>query len=585
MRLLRALLPFALIGLVTLLAYGNARHNSLVLDDRLFINTGFWSDTDQWAGYFGDTLWETGGGSEPLYRPLLQLSVSIDAYLFEDNFKAWHSVNIALHLVVSLLFFIFARQLLVLSRISKQPSTWAALGAALVFAVHPVHTEVVNSVFNRSDMLACLFVLAGCICLNQFLRSRPWLAWLGAFFAYSAALFCKEIAIVMPGILAMLAWTHSEGDWRRRTAAALPVLVMLVPMILYLYLRQQALSDAAPAPVDIAESFSSDRGLDLFKMFQPQRLLDISGSWFKALLMMIWPSPLVTSHDYPGWFAWAGLLVHPLLMGLAFWQAAKGKYAALVSLGIFYLALLPSSRLLGGGNPHFAMRYVYLASTGLLIWLAFGLNAVYQRADRLLAAAPVLLAVFVFVPITWQRNSDWSDHVRLLEVDYKEGVATLTSLRLLTGAHLINQETARVVEICDRRPPLRLTPSMYSSHCGTAYKYANRLEDAEQAFLHAAENPQARARAYSNLGSLYIRRKNIKKADEYFRLAIENEANSAMKLYRQGSRLQVLYSTNRASLDKARQFFEQALEEQPGLGPAINGLRRNDWFRSRLDEK
>ena len=56
-------------------------------------------------------------------------------------------------------------------------SAYAALLAALVFAVHPIHTEVVNSIFNRSEMLVSLGVAGGLWWFLPTVDKQPWKAW------------------------------------------------------------------------------------------------------------------------------------------------------------------------------------------------------------------------------------------------------------------------------------------------------------------------------------------------------------------------------------------------------------------------
>jgi hypothetical protein len=100
-----------------------------------------------------------------------------------------------LHLLVTLVVY----GLREVARTTTEPgpaSDLYTLLAALVFAVHPVNTEVVNSIFNRSEMLVTLAGVGGLWWWLHFLRSRPARAWSGLALGYLLALFSKESAMV-----------------------------------------------------------------------------------------------------------------------------------------------------------------------------------------------------------------------------------------------------------------------------------------------------------------------------------------------------------------------------------------------------
>jgi tetratricopeptide (TPR) repeat protein len=253
-------------------------------------------------------------------------------------------------------------------------------------------------------------------------------------------------------------------------------------------------------------------------------------------------------------------------------------------LAIFYIALLPASRLFGsdGSSPHLADRYLYEPSIGLAVLLAFGLRLLLRRGDRLLAAAPVVLAACLLTPITWARNADWSDEVALLEHDYRHGVRTRASLRLLTAAHLLERNHARVVEVCRANAQEQQRSGQLNVHCGTAFAMAGDPQRAERSFLDAIEDPASRTRAHSNLARLYLTQGRRDEARAQFELAIETEDNPATRAYRQGLMLARLYPEERGKLLEARAHFEEALRLQPRLALAIDALEQVDRDLARL---
>ena len=84
------------------------------------------------------------------WRPAVVMSHMVERSLFDDRPAGYHAVNIALHAVTSLLVFLLGLQ--ALERLAP------AVAAGLLFAVHPVHVEVVAWVSGRSDLLLGLFL-------------------------------------------------------------------------------------------------------------------------------------------------------------------------------------------------------------------------------------------------------------------------------------------------------------------------------------------------------------------------------------------------------------------------------------------
>ncbi|RPH93790.1 MAG: hypothetical protein EHM68_15195, partial [Lysobacterales bacterium] len=183
-----------------LVVYANAWPNALVHDDKFYAGSERFTDLANIPRYFTENAWAASGVAEPLYRPLLLATITLDARMHGDWAAGYHLTNIFLHLLVSVLVFVFLLQLLQMIRGQSPANRHVALLAAAIFAVHPVHTEVVNSIFNRSDMLVALSGLAGLCWLLRHVHARPALAWTGLCIACSVALFCKESGLVLPGL-------------------------------------------------------------------------------------------------------------------------------------------------------------------------------------------------------------------------------------------------------------------------------------------------------------------------------------------------------------------------------------------------
>jgi tetratricopeptide (TPR) repeat protein len=583
---LRPALPFLLLAAAALAAYANAWPDTLVVDDKLFASHERFADLSSVGDFFRESAWAAAGANESLYRPLLMVSVAIDAALFGDHFAAWHLVNVFLHVLATLLVYLLLRQLLRLPVAADEPVALVALLAALVFAVHPVHAEVVNSIFNRSELLAAVGSAGGLWWLLRYLDARPALAWSGIWLAYCFVLFSRETGIVLPALAVTLVWIYTEGAFRAKARRCLPALAMAAPALVYLVVRARAvappLSPDAPAaddPLGVTRLVASGG------LLHWDSVMHVAGVWLDALRLMVWPRPLLLHHPGPDQATQiAGLLLHLGLLAAALYLYRRRRPGLLAGLAIFYIALLPSSRLIGsdGTFPHLAERYLYLPSIGLAVLLAFGLRYLLRRGDRLLAAAPAVLALLLLTPLTWARNADWSNEVALLEHDYRNGVRGWASLRLLTAAHLLERNYDRAVEVCRANENTQRASGNVAVHCGTAYAMSGDPQRAEQAFLAAAEKRKSRTRAHSNLARLYLTQGRREDSRAQFELAVESERNPATRAYREGLMLARLYPEDRAKLLEAQTYFEEALRLQPRLELAISELEQVERKLERL---
>lgn len=89
------------------------------------------------------------------YRPLIILSYVFDRWMWGDTPFGFHFPVILFHALNSGLVFLVGRRLLG----SLKGATLAALGGAILFATHPIHTESVYWMAGRSDTLAALLLL------------------------------------------------------------------------------------------------------------------------------------------------------------------------------------------------------------------------------------------------------------------------------------------------------------------------------------------------------------------------------------------------------------------------------------------
>ena len=156
-----------LVGLllaIAILVFAPSVRNEFTFDDLDVIVENERLDHPTELGLFFSTSW--WGEAQPdarLYRPLTLATLAWDRALFGPGPRGTHVVNVLLNAFVAWLVFLLGRTLGL--------GLEAAFACALLFAVHPVHVEVVSTGVGRADLLAAAFLFGGALLHLRWQRS------------------------------------------------------------------------------------------------------------------------------------------------------------------------------------------------------------------------------------------------------------------------------------------------------------------------------------------------------------------------------------------------------------------------------
>ncbi len=566
-----------MLTLVTLLAFSNSITENVVFDDKVFAGPDRHNPIENLGDAFHRGLWgNEAGNGRGLYRPLLLINFELENRLFGSWTRGFHLVNVLLHLAATLALYGFLQHLISRMGPKREMVQLAALLAALVFAVHPVHAEVINSIFNRSSILVSLFAIAGLWWLFAHLDSKPARAWIGLGVAYTIGIFFKESALVIPGIAVALIVILTPGSLLQRIRRFLPVFWLLLPIAVYFYLRSSALAQPAAGGLESMES-----GAELAIMLDATRLpgqdtllsaLTVLGGGLKLIL---WPYPLQLFYIYPS-DAMIGFLIisQLLLIAAAIVLFFRGRPGLAAGLSFYYIAMLPASRLISmdGAAPHLADRYLYFPSIGLALALAYALVALLRRFGRRTVILFTFPLVLLLAALSWERNHEWRSELLLFETEYSWGHRGPLSLRVLVGSHAALGHYTRVLEICDENPEWFGHASTFTMTCGYNYLLYDRVDDAIHAFEQAVAHDGNWIQAKLALAKIYLKQDELQKAADQYVYIINRLDDLALKEMYKGVLLLELYPRNREKLTEAKGHFEKALRLDPDIDKA------QDWI-------
>lgn len=434
------LLPAALFLLALSVASTNLPGARFVWDDVYVIeNNPTLKSLDSISSYFTSS-WAQGTESArgksknvSFYRPIPQTLYTLEYAAWGENPAMFRLVNNTLHAGATVLVFL----LLIALGIPLAP---AAIGAAL-FAVHPVHTEVINVIAYRTTLLAVLFYL-GALLAHVRHDGRSFVGNLLVALLTMLALLSKESAATLPAALVLLDLAiRRRFTARHLLARYLPVLIATAA---YLCLRSSIVS-AAPGAVFAGMG----KSVIVFTMLKTMVL-------YARLIVVPWP--LCAYYDPSIWpptgdpwqpavLGGVLLVVLWLVAGIIAWRKNRvlGALFFLVPLGLSpYLHIIPFRALAGE-------RFLYLTSVPLCALAGIGFCKLSARRWRRPAIASIGAILVVFSGISVLRNQDWKTNTTIMTAkvrDFPDSFDANFSL----GQHLLVNEhdPARAVHYLSR---------------------------------------------------------------------------------------------------------------------------------------
>jgi len=376
-----------IVAAVAILGYLNALGNGYVMDDRgiLVLNPLVTHPDGVWRA-FAHPYWPEGLGGQ--YRPLVIASFSLDWWLSHGDPHWLHAVNVLWDAAAAVLVWLLAAELL---------APAAALAAALLFALTPLHVEAVANVVGRAECMTAAFVIAALLAHRR-----------GSWFApgcFALALLSKENGIVFLGIAVahdlLLAGPPREALRARRALyGAYAAVVLAYGATLLAVFRGAPLS--APAHTfDGASTY--------------ERLLTVAATVPEYARLLLFPFDL--SADYlPGVLDLTRTITLKVVLGLLLaallviailraWRRAPVLAFALLWVPI---AISPVSNVFFATGVLLAERTLYLPSVGAMLALGWLMQlGVERRPTAAWAALAVVLVAFL--ARTWTRTIVWHD--------------------------------------------------------------------------------------------------------------------------------------------------------------------------------
>jgi len=517
-------------AVVALAVYATTLGSAFLYDDDTLIRTNRWVQDASVLPQlpFKPLLAVAPMGSTNYYRPVVNVLYNVTWQLGGGRPFAFHLLNLLMHALNATL-------LLQLIRRVPGAQEATALGAALLFAVHPLGSEVVAwpSCLPELGYSACglsallLQVVSWSRKDRAAFRCRA-----GSWVLFGLALACKETALAfLPLAFALEFWLR-PADPRRGAPRARAAAGSLVP-----YLAAAALFFAARTSVL--------GGLIPHGAHGTRTLVDVvlNAPWLLVLYVkaMLFPSPLLVEHVIPlvksaadPRFLTGTALVAAATVGIARLGRLRPELAFAACLAL--LPVLPALYIPALGRDPFAERYAYLGLAGFC-WLLVGAAWALLRSGRIAVpswALPSLLGALVIAAgaRTAARCADWRDDEIL-------GLATIRDEPMAPIGYLLagnwnlregrKDEALRIFNEGMNRLPESV--ELHQNAIGLGLQLGRLTEDdAVAAYERLVPLAAGSAGAQFNLGHALLQKGRVDEAKSAFTRALELSPSSVASM-------------------------------------------------------
>ena len=571
-------LPLLLV-ITSVLVYGNSLSGPFILDDfnAIVDNEHIRQVWPLWDALSAPAQTPVAG------RPIVSLTLAVNHAFGGLQVQGYHVLNVLVHVLCALAVFGIIRRTLLGDRLRERFGRGAngtALACTLIWMVHPVQTEAVNYITQRTESIMGLFYLLtvyAAIRAGDSGRRDRW-AWTSVL-CCALGMASKEVMVTAPAMVLLYDRTFRFGSFQ----AALGTRWRLYVALAATWGILLALMWSGPRANTVG--FSTEVGAWTYALNQCQVIVEY-------VWLSLWPHPLIVYYGEPQSLSVAEVAPSLVIVG----GLLVGTAVALVSrpmLGFlgawFFVILMPTSSFIPIATEVAAERRVYLPLAGLVVLGVIAVRVLVERgvarrrgAERRTRgpivglvkqwASPVLMvAVVASLGLsTVRRNEDYRSRVSLWRsvVDWQPDNWTAQN-----NLGVALREEDRVDEaIIHFRQSLEVNPDSFDANynLGNEVLLQGRVEEAT-GFLRRALEAESRhelaPQAHNTLGMSLASLDRLDQAVTHYRQALGMNPDFAEAYYNLGNALRL-----QGNLEQAISHYRHALNLNPDYAEAHHNL-------------
>ncbi|XP_050529637.1 protein O-mannosyl-transferase Tmtc3 [Daktulosphaira vitifoliae] len=601
----------SVIFLTCIVCYYNSLYCDFVFDDISAIkdNRDLKPQTPIWNLFYND-FWGTPMHKEQShksYRPLTVLTFRWNYMIHQLDPMGYHLVNILLHAITSVLYYSVCHTILA--------SEFTSFMAAILFAIHPIHTEAVTGVVGRAETLSSVFYLSTYLLYVEASKRKKYPGWkhlmLSVVFL-GIAMLCKEQGITVAGVCALyeifvaqkirpkdllnsfklsVASNNSPSSSPKTTAnsnnnnngsllQAIPadavkrLAFLFLSTCILLAFRLKIMGSKLPVftrfdnPASVSEWPARQLTYNYLVSVNALLLLfpcDLCCDWTMGTI------PLVESASDPRNLA--TLFTYAVVAALVYTAITTTnrikRIVIIMSLALTVLPFLPASNMFFPVGFVVAERVLYMPSMGFCMLVAYGIGLIVERSKSRTVGVLIALLMITHIVKTYTRNWDWSSEYAIFTSGLK--VNKLNAKLYNNVGHALEAENRFNEALVYFNKAVSVQHDDIGAHInvGRTYNHLKMYKEAEEAYLKAksllpkakpGESYQARIapnhlNVLLNLANLIAKNQTrLEEADMLYRQAISMRSDYTQAYINRGD---VLLKLNRTK--EAQEVYERAL--------------------------
>jgi len=411
------------------LSFGHALDDDIVIVKNIFTEKGIKGipdllSKDTFHGFFKKKKNLVSGGR---YRPLSLVTFAIENEVFGEknengtfiyNPFFGHLINI---LIYALSCFIALKLLYLLFKGNVEGGDLVIVGCVLLFALHPLHTEVVANIKGRDELLAFLLSISALYIIFKH-DDKLWAYFLSGFLIF-LGLMSKENSITFLAVIPLCFYFFKTKKVKTLAIVTLPA---LAGSLFYLWIRYKIIGVSSPT------GYCEILNDPFCGVGDSEKYATIVYTWLKYWGLLLFPIDL--THDYypkqipiKTWkdsLVVLSLLINITLVLLSIYGVVKKKVYGF-ALAFYWICFSIVSNLLFNVGTFMNERFLYFSSLGFCLLTAWGIwqltgMARSEKINRnLIYGLVILILGGLYGFKTFNRNYAWKDNKTLFETDVK----------------------------------------------------------------------------------------------------------------------------------------------------------------------
>lgn len=477
------------------------------------------------------------------YRPIIRSSFAIEYQFFGKNPYISHFINVIIYLAVVLLLFNILR------RLFRNYHYLFPFLITLLFAAHPIHTEVVASLKNRDELFMLLF---GLLSLHQSIRYADTLKnkhiyWALAMFFLSGLSKPTAAAFFFIIPLSLYFFTDMEVKKVVRVTILVSIVALLAAFGPFLYLPSHDRTLAMlENPLSVQGNFIDHIAYAGFSLYYYLKLL-------------IFPHPLRYYYGYnlfPDISLGNVLVIISILVHLGLFVFAIYKLKQKHILSYIILTYLTSivlfTNLLKPVPGIIAERFLLVPSLAFCIALVYGLywlfiqNPTSGKVSGMKTLGIISLVILILIPYsikTRARNMQWRTEYTLYNADMPHLYNSFKGNDLYANEIMksVNRELAKPVNVLKFVDPqikkaishweraIEILPEASSPYRNLGIIYSRIYKKYDTAIVYFNKTLELEPddpMTYFNLGMTYENKKEYAMALEYLQKSLDLDSSS-----------------------------------------------------------